>query len=156
MPESANMRTAEGDLPGQGDSGRFCIRLGKFVVETIKSVSGLPYGFETVESGPASSLGQLAASRTTHETGPGVVTLTRGADKSQALTDWVKQTLVAQEPDEARTAMTITRYDDHNAVTRRYHLTSAFAVKWEGGNLDNQAPTAAETVTIAYEQLSVE
>ncbi|MEU4999299.1 phage tail protein [Streptomyces sp. NPDC021622] len=53
--------------------------------------------------------------------------------------------------------MTITMSDSQGRAIRRFHLTNAWASKWEGSSPDSSdVDPALERVTIAYEDLTVE
>lgn len=135
----------------------FSVDFGKNQVETVKAVSGATLGFDAVETKQVAKTGQTIIRNQAENPTNGDITITRCLDKSNVLTQWVKNTLIDGKPDQARTNVTITQYDAHGRTQLKYHLTNAFAVKWEGGEAaGDEANAAVETVTIAYEQIEVE
>ncbi|MER6955964.1 MULTISPECIES: phage tail protein [unclassified Streptomyces] len=86
----------------------------------------------------------------------GEITITRGTDKSTALTDWIKATLVNADLDAARQDITIVLKDAQKKTVRRVHLSNAWASRWEGAQLGaSESDPAAEQVTITYEDITV-
>lgn len=60
-------------------------------------------------------------------------------------------------PDRAQVHVGITQVDPKGTPLRRYRLVNAFASQWNEAALDgSEAGPATETVTIAYEDISVE
>ncbi|MEU6868630.1 phage tail protein [Streptomyces sp. NPDC046876] len=139
-----------------GDSfpaNRFSIDFGKYTVETVQTVSGLATGFDVVEAMQVGKIGQATWRKQAGGTGGGAITIVRGPEPSKALTDWVTKTLADQKPDEVRQNLTISMKDEKGETVRRVHLTNAWASSWTTGDAD---ATGGETVTIAYETLTVE
>ncbi|MGW2874331.1 phage tail protein [Kitasatospora sp. NPDC001225] len=88
---------------------------------------------------------------------PGEVTITRGLDKSGAFTDWIKETLNNGAINTARQNLTIEVKDTTGATLRRIQLLNAWASRWEGPTLSaGESSAATETVTIVFEEISVE
>ncbi|MEU9102743.1 phage tail protein [Streptomyces sp. NPDC048361] len=77
--------------------------------------------------------------------GFGKATITRGADKSAAFTDWIKTSLDGH--DGLRHDITIVALDARQQPVRRFHLTNVRATF---------ADPSIETVTIAYTDITAE
>ncbi|MET8682709.1 phage tail protein [Streptomyces sp. NPDC004732] len=137
---------------------RFLISLGNFQVETAQSVSDLTYGQDVVEIKQMSASGDLIIHKQPGPRQSGEVTITRGLDKSQVFTDWVKKTLEDRDLDAARENVTITLLDAQGNPARYFHLSNAWASQWSGpGGMDaSGADPATETVTLQYDDISVE
>ncbi|MGG7574888.1 phage tail protein [Streptomyces sirii] len=137
-------------------SHTFTIELGKFQVETLQDVSGLTMGQDVVELRQVSPTGELIVRKQPGARQAGEVTLTRGMDKSTAFTDWIRTGLEG-DLDGARQNVTITVSDAAKQPVRRIHLANAWASSWTGPDLDATASgPATETVTLTYEDISVE
>ncbi|MFG2286260.1 phage tail protein [Streptomyces sp. NPDC048595] len=137
-------------------SHTFTIELGTFQVETLKDVSGLTVGQDVVEIRQVSPTGELIVRKQPGVRQAGEVTLTRGMDKSTAFTDWIRTSLQG-DLDGARQNVTIAVSDAAEQPVRRFHLVNAWASSWTGPDLDATASgPATETVTLTYEDISVE
>ncbi|MEU6868626.1 phage tail protein [Streptomyces sp. NPDC046876] len=143
-----------------GDSlaaNRFSIQFGKFIAETVPGVTGLPLSSEALEAKQVDADGSLLIRKPAGAPQLNEITIRRGMDKSAAFTEWVKKTSAQQKPDEANPDLTIAAFDGQDTPVKRFHLTNAFACRWEGGQLDASASEMAkETVTISYEDLTIE
>ncbi|MFI6449270.1 phage tail protein [Kitasatospora sp. NPDC050543] len=137
-------------------SHTFAVELGNFQVETVQAVSGLTLGQDVIETRQVSPTGELIIRKQPGAQKAGEITVTRGLDKSTAFTDWIKQTLVDGDLDSARQNITIAVKDGRNETVRRIHLTNAWASGWAGPELDATSGPAIETVTITYEDVTVE
>ncbi|MEK2494199.1 phage tail protein [Kitasatospora purpeofusca] len=138
-------------------SSSFVIELGKFQVETVQSVSGLQLEQDVVEVRRVSPSGELLTSKQSSARRTGEITITRGADKSTAFTDWIKATLVNADLDAPRQNITIALKDARKQTVRRIHLSNAWASRWEGPSMGATGSGAdAEQVTITYEDITVE
>ncbi|MFE1776530.1 phage tail protein [Streptomyces sp. NPDC059008] len=137
-------------------SHTFTIELGAFQVETLQDVSGLTLGQDAIEIRQVSSTGEPLVREQPGARRSGEVTVTRGMDKSTVFTDWIKAGLDGDR-DGARQNVTITVRDVDRQPVRRIHLANAWASSWTGPELDaTGSGPATETVTLTYEDLSVE
>ncbi|MEU7640437.1 phage tail protein [Streptomyces sp. NPDC039016] len=120
------------------------VELGAFQVETVRSVSGpafdpAPPGGDPLPEG----VGR-----------PGEITIVRGPDQSAAFTDWLTRCLVERgAADRHRQAVTVVHYAADRTPLRRYHLVGALPIAWE--TPADGTGAAAESVTLAYEELTV-
>ncbi|MFF2025964.1 phage tail protein [Streptomyces sp. NPDC058171] len=138
-------------------SSTFVIELGKSQVETVQSVSGLQWEQDVVEVRQVSPTGELLVRKQSGARRTGGITITRGADRSAAFTDWIKATLVNADLDAARQTVTIALQDAKKQTVRRIRLSNAWASRWEGPPLGaSGSGTATEQVTITYEDITVE
>jgi phage tail-like protein len=144
----------------QGDAlstHKFGVQLGGIVVESIKEISSLTVEQEVVENRSVSPQGKLIVRKQPGARMPGEVTLTRGLDKSDALTEWINMTLNNGAVDTARQNITIEVMDATGTTVRRIDLNNAWASKWEGPSLTaGQSAAATENVTIVFEGIQVE
>lgn len=135
----------------------FAVELGRFQVETVQEVSGLTLEQDVIETRQVSSTGEPIVRKQPGPRATGEITITRGMDKSTAFTDWIKAGLADADLDTARQNITIAVKDARKQTVWRIHLSNAWASRWEGPQLDagNSEP-AAETVTLTYEDITVE
>ncbi|GAA0581641.1 phage tail protein [Streptomyces crystallinus] len=114
-------------------SYRFSVSLGRYAVESVRSVSG------------------LGAARC------GDVVVVRGTDRSREFTDWVASGNAAADGGALRQNVRITEYDARRRPVHTYHLSNAWARQWDAPAPDaDGTDTAEETVTIRYEDMTVE
>ncbi|WP_371677919.1 phage tail protein [Streptomyces sp. NBC_01276] len=105
----------------------FAIELGQMRLETLQSVSGLADG----------------------HTQSGQITITRGMDKSNELTEWIKESRVNHNNGGARN-VSICRLDAANTVAQRFNLRNAWASSWSASD------EAIETVQIDFDEMVIE
>jgi phage tail-like protein len=135
----------------------FGVQLGGITVESVKEISNLTVDQEVVEYKQVTADGKLIVRKQPGARMPGEVTLTRGLDKSDALTQWINETLNNGAVDAARQNITIEIKDTTGATVRRINLTNAWASKWEGPTLTaGESSAATENVTIVFEEIKVE
>lgn len=135
---------------------KFAVDLGGIQVETLMSVSGLTYGQDVVEVKQVTSDGEPIVSKQPGAMQGGQITVTRGMDKSQALTDWVRETR-AHHHTGAGQNISIAFLDSSNNVLKRLHLVNAWASSWAAPDLaaDGSGP-AIETVQIEFDDMAIE
>ncbi|WP_438484246.1 phage tail protein [Streptomyces sp. S186] len=121
------------------------VELGAFQVETVRSVSGPAFG--TAPSGTAALPEGVGR--------PGEVTIVRGPDKSAAFTDWLTRCLRERGGDHSRQTVTVVHYAADRTPLRRYRLIGALPTAWEAPDSSAGADAAEESVTLAYEDLTV-
>ncbi|MFE3585536.1 phage tail protein [Streptomyces vinaceus] len=138
-------------------SNRFAVELGNYQVETIQSFSAPSLEQDVVEVRQNSKTGELITRKQPGGHKSGEVTLTRGMDKSPAFTNWLKKTLIDAKIDEARQNITLIQYDANKNVVHRYHFSNAWASRWQATEFNATSTNpATETVTLTYEELTVE
>ncbi|GGX34373.1 phage tail protein [Streptomyces noursei] len=120
------------------------VELGAFQVETVRSVSGPAFGTAPPCGGPLDGAGR-----------PGEVTIVRGPDKSAAFTDWLTRCLVERAADRSRQAVTVVHYAADRTPLRRYRLAGAVPTAWQTPDDGTGSGPAEESVTLAYEELTV-
>ncbi|MGG2460684.1 phage tail protein [Streptomyces sp. RGM 3693] len=121
------------------------VELGTFQVETVRSVSGP--AFDTAPPGGDPLPDGVGR--------PGEVTIVRGPDQSAAFTDWLIRCLAERGSDRSRQAVTVVHYAADRTPLRRYHLAGALPTAWETPADGTGDETAEESVTLAYEELTV-
>ncbi|GAA2725398.1 MULTISPECIES: phage tail protein [Streptomyces] len=85
------------------------------------------------------------------------VTLSGPMDASGQWNDWVKRTAASGGPDPTQPDLSISLLDGKEKAVARVNLVNAWASSWEGPALTaNDAGTAIETVTLVYEDLTIE
>ncbi|MFJ6617974.1 phage tail protein [Kitasatospora sp. NPDC091335] len=135
----------------------FGVQLGGYNVESVKEISNLTVEQDVVEYKQVTQEGKLIVRKQPGARLPGEVTITRGLDKSGAFTDWIKETLNNGAINTARQNLTIEVKDTTGATLRRIQLINAWASRWEGPTLSaGESSPATETVTIVFEEISVE
>lgn len=135
----------------------FGVQLGGYLVESVQEVSGLSYDEGVVENKQTSANGQLLIRKQPGGMNAGEVTIVRGLDRSSAFTQWINQTIKNGAVNTARQNITIEIMDSTKAVVRRIHLMQGWVSKWEGPSLKaGDASGATETVTITYEEMTIE
>ncbi|MBO1420371.1 phage tail protein [Streptomyces sp. FH025] len=135
----------------------FGVQLGGYNVESVKEISNLTVDQDVVEYKQVTQEGKLIVRKQPGARLPGEVTITRGLDKSGAFTDWIKETLNNGAINTARQNLTIEVKDTTGATLRRIQLMNAWASRWEGPTLTaGESSAATETVTIVFEEISVE
>ena len=136
---------------------QFAIDLGKFQVETVQDVSGLVIEQDVVEVRQVTSTGELLIRKQPGSRKSGQLTVTRGMDKSQAFTDWIKTTMEYKDLPEARQDISVSLMDPTKRVLRRINMSNAWASRWEGPSLQaSGSGPALEQVTIEFEDITVE
>lgn len=134
------------------DTHRFSIDLGPIRAETLHSVSGLTYGQEVVEIQQAMSDGQRTGRKQS-----GVLTITRGMDRSQALTDWIKNTRDGHNFDGAVQNISICFLDANKVAVKRMNFVNAWASSWSASDPSATGSDAAtETVQIEFDDVQFE
>src|ERR1700754_2413031 len=103
----------------------FGVQLGGITVESVKEISNLSVDQEVVEYKQVTAQGKLIVRKQPGARMPGEVTLTRGLDKSDALTNWINETLNNGAVDTARQNITIEIMDTKGSTVRRINLTNA-------------------------------
>jgi len=145
--------------PAGGDSlatHRFGVQLGGITVESIQEISGLTVDQAVVEVPGVTSTGRPFIKKQPGAFKGGEVTLTRGLDKSTALSDWINQTLNDGAVQAARQNLTIEVMDTQGNTVRRVEMMNAWASKWEGPSLKaGDTAAATEQVTITFEEIQV-
>ena len=145
--------------PAGGDSlatHRFGVQLGGITVESIQEISGLTVDQAVVEVPGVTSTGRPFIKKQPGAFKGGEVTLTRGLDKSTALSDWINQTLNDGAVQAARQNLTIEVMDTQGNTVRRVEMMNAWASKWEGPSLKaGDTGAATEQVTITFEEIQV-
>ncbi|MFI1202390.1 phage tail protein [Streptomyces sp. NPDC020883] len=121
------------------------VELGAFQVETVRAVSGPAFG--TAPPGAAALPEGVGR--------PGEVTIVRGPDKSAAFTDWLTRCLLERGGERSRQTVTVVHYAADRTPLRRYRLVGALPTAWETPDGTAGADPAEESVTLAYEDLSV-
>ena len=135
----------------------FGVQLGKYSVESLQEVSGLTVEEEVVEVFQVSSTGKPIIRKQPGAQKGGEVTITRGLDKSDEFTKWLKETLENGAVNAARDNITIEVKDTEGNTVRRMQLLNAWASKWEGPSLQaGQSTAATEKVTLTFEEIKVE
>src|SRR5262245_53370996 len=114
---------------------QFAIDLGKFQVETVQNVSGLVIEQDVVEVRQVSWSGELLIRKQPGARRSGQLTVTRGMDKSQAFTDWIKTTMEYKDLPAARQDISVSLMDPTKRVLRRVRMSNAWASRWEGPSL---------------------
>jgi phage tail-like protein len=145
--------------PAGGDSlatHRFGVQLGGVAVESVQEISGLTVDQAVVEVPGVTSTGRPFIKKQPGAFKGGEVTLTRGLDKSTALSEWINKTLNEGAVLDARQNLTIEVKDTQGNTVRRVDLMNAWASKWEGPSLKaGDTGAATEQVTITFEEIQV-
>ncbi|MGP4000840.1 phage tail protein [Streptomyces sp. 8N706] len=123
----------------------FAIDIGAIRLETLQSVSGLTYGQDVIEVKQMTPDGEPVFRKQPGSVQSGEVTITRGMDKSEAFTNWIKQTRQKHDFDSSVQNVTIALLDAQQSTVRRYHLVGS----WASG-------TGIETVTIQFDDMVIE
>jgi phage tail-like protein len=135
----------------------FGVQLGGYNVEYIKEISNLVVEQDVVEYKQVTQQGKLIVRKQPGARLPGEVTISRGLDKSSAFTNWIKETINKGAVNTARQNLTIEVKDTTGATLRRIQLMNAWASRWEGPTLTaGESSAASETVTIVFEEITVE
>jgi phage tail-like protein len=135
---------------------QYAIDLGKFQVETVQDVSGLVIEQDVVEVRQVTSTGELLIRKQPGARKSGQLTVTRGMDKSQAFTDWIKTTMENKDLAAARQDITVSLMDPTKRVLRRIRMSNAWASRWDGPSLQaSGSGPAVEQVTIEFEDITV-
>ncbi|MBV2155442.1 phage tail protein [Kitasatospora sp. SUK 42] len=135
----------------------FGVQLGGYNVESVKEISNLTVDQDVVEYKQVTQEGKLIVRKQPGARLPGEVTITRGLDKSSAFSNWIKETLNNGAINTARQNLTIEVKDTTGATLRRIQLNNAWASRWEGPTLTaGESSAATETVTIVFEEITVE
>ncbi|KOV67610.1 phage tail protein [Streptomyces sp. MMG1121] len=147
-------------MPQPGDALSthvFGVQLGGYMVESIQEISGFSVEEEVVEVKQVSSTGKQIIRKQPGARQAGEITITRGLDQSSEFTKWIKETLNDGAIDTARQNLTIEIMDTKGSTVRRIQLTNGWVSKWEGPSLKaGESSPATETVTIVFEEISVE
>jgi phage tail-like protein len=146
--------------PAGGDSlatHRFGVQLGGVTVESVQEISGLTVDQAVVEVPGVTNTGKPFVKKQPGASRGGEVTLTRGLDKSTALSEWINETLNNGAVQTARQNLTIEMMDTEGNTVRRVQLMNAWASKWEGPSLKaGDTAAATEQVTITFEEIQVQ
>jgi phage tail-like protein len=135
---------------------RFGVQLGGVTVESVQSVSGLSMEQNVVEVKQTTDRGELVIRKQPGGRLAGEITLTRGLDKSDALSAWLKKTMEDGNVGSARENITIEMMDSEGKTVRRYNLTDAWVSKWEGPELSaGDGNAATENVTITFDEVKI-
>lgn len=135
----------------------FGVQLGGFMVESLQEVSGLTVEEDVVEVFQVTPTGKPLIRKQPGAQKGGEVTITRGLDKSEEFTKWLKETLEKGAVSAARQNITIEVKDTEGNTVRRMQLINGWASKWEGPSLKAGESTAAtEKVTLVFEEIKVE
>jgi phage tail-like protein len=135
----------------------FGVQLGGYLVESVQEVSGISYNEGVVEVKQTSSSGELIVRKQPGGKNPSEVTIVRGLDQSSAFTNWINETIKNGALNTARQNITIEIMDSTKQVVRRVHLMQGWISNWDGPSLKAGEPNAAtETVTITYEEMTIE
>ncbi|MER6380743.1 phage tail protein [Streptomyces sp. NPDC001127] len=122
----------------------FAVDLHTFQVATYQKVEGLKFGEVPSVSATDESLPRKLPN-------PQEVTLSRPVDASRTWVDWVHK--CAAETGSSLESVTITQYGSNKLPVARCNLTRAWASEYSG---PTDADTVPETVTIAFEDISIE
>lgn len=146
--------------PVGGDSlatHRFGVQLGGVTVESVQEISGLTVDQSVVDVPGVTNTGKPFVKKQPGGFKGGEVTLTRGFDKSTALSNWINETLNKGAVQTARQNLTIEFMDTEGNTVRRVQLMNAWASKWEGPSLKaGDSAAATEQVTITFEDIQVQ
>ncbi|MEC4017971.1 phage tail protein [Streptomyces sp. H27-D2] len=135
----------------------FGIQIDGVLLEQLKSVSGIGMQQDVITSQHVTDKGIPYTRKQPGAKTTSSITLTRGMDKSKALTDWIKETYDNGDLSKARKGVTIEMKDNKGATVRRITLVNAWVSAWQSGDLiAGQSNAVDETVTIECEDLKVE
>ncbi|MEU4212185.1 phage tail protein [Streptomyces sp. NPDC026206] len=135
----------------------FGVDLGKFRVTTYKEVSGLAFGQDATEVKRVTADGHLVARKNPGARQLPDITLSRPMDTNHVWSEWVRQTAMEQDVDQARTNLSISLLDSKMRPIKRVNLLNAWASRWKGPALQaDNASAAIEKVTIVYEDMTVD
>jgi phage tail-like protein len=131
----------------------FAIQIDGVQVEYLSGVSGLSETVEVVEYKQVSSQGKPVTKKMPGPVQSGEITVTRGATRSTAFTDWIKNSKQGNSGS-ARKNVSIVFQDTQMREVLRANLENAWAsarsfADFRAGNTDPQE----ETVTITYETI---
>ncbi|MFE5126374.1 phage tail protein [Streptomyces sp. NPDC056669] len=130
----------------------FQVDLGNIQVETLKTVSGLSIGEDVIEIRSRTTVQDLVDCIDADVAQPGEIKLVLTADQAKTLTE-AKETAKGTDGQDA----VLTIFDRGGEPVQRIHLSSAWASRWEGPSLGTtESGPATETVTITYEDITVE
>lgn len=135
----------------------FGVQLGGFMVESLQEVSGLTVEEDVVDVFQVTATGKPLIRKQPGAQKGGEVTITRGLDKSEEFTKWLKETLEKGAVTAARQNITIEVKDTEGNSVRRMQLINGWASKWEGPSLKaGESSAATEKVTLVFEEIKVE
>lgn len=134
----------------------FQVELGGIQVETVQQVSGLTVELDSIEVKSVTPTGELIIRKIPGARHAGEVTITRGMDKSDAFTEWIKQTFEKGAVEAARKNISIIMLDSERRENRRFNLSNGWVSKWEGPELQagESAGAATEKVTVVFEEIT--
>lgn len=115
---------------------KFAVELGGILAETLMSVSGLTYGQDVVEVKQVTPDGEPIILKRPGTMQGGQITITRGMDRSQALTKWVRETRANHDDKGALQNISICFLDEGNNVVKRMSLVNAWASSYSALDLD--------------------
>ncbi|MFI1166324.1 phage tail protein [Streptomyces sp. NPDC020801] len=134
----------------------FGIQIDGVQLEQLKSVSGLGMQQDVITSQHVTDKGVVYTRKQPGAKTPGSVTITRGMDKSKALSEWIKETYDKGDIAKARKNVTIEMKDNTGQTVRRITLERAWVSSWQSGDLiAGQTNAVDESVTIEFEELKV-
>ncbi|MEV0323009.1 phage tail protein [Streptomyces sp. NPDC050658] len=135
----------------------FAIQIDGIQLEQLKGVSGLGIRQRVIESEENdASTGKQIIRKQQGPREAGSIEITRGVDKSTALTDWIRLTAENNDIVKARKNVTIEVKSGKGETVRRYNLANAWASQYQLGALTSgSSEPLMETVTIEYEDLTI-
>lgn len=134
----------------------FSVELGSYKVESLQEVSGLTLEVDSIEVKQVTAKGELIIRKLPGARKGGEVTITRGLDKSEDFTKWLKESMMKGNVGTARQNVSIVVNDTEGKAGRRYNLKNAWVNKWEGPGLKaGESGAATEKVTLVYEDAEI-
>lgn len=134
----------------------FQVELGDIQVESVQEVSGLSMELDSIEVKQVTPTGELIIRKIPGARHAGEVTITRGLDKSDALTKWIKDSIEGNVG-EARKNLSIIMTRADRSDQRRFELLNGWVSRWEGPELKaGESSHATERVTITFEEIKAE
>lgn len=135
----------------------FQVELGGIQIESIQEISGLTLEVDTIEVKQVSPTGQTIIRKLPGARQAGEVTITRGMDKSDEFTKWIKDSMEGKIDDARKDISIIMTKADQQSDERRFNLSKGWVTKWEGPELKaGESSHATEKVTITFEEIVAE
>ncbi|MEV7870338.1 phage tail protein [Streptomyces sp. NPDC088124] len=144
-------------MPGDSfTSHNFGLQIDGVLVEYLQEATGLTMKQDVIESKQNSANGQPTTSKAPGVQVAGEATVVRGMTMSDAFDTWIKDS-IRGDMGSARKNATIVVMDYQMNPVRRYNMRNAWCCAVEGSALKaGEAGTLTETVTITYEEMSIE
>lgn len=135
----------------------FQVELGGIQVESVQEVSGLSLEMDAIEVKQNNMNGELLLRKIPGGRNAGEVTITRGMDKSDALTKWIKDSMEGNIDEARKDISIIMTKADKSTDQRRFNIIAGWVTKWEGPDLKaGESNHATERVTITFEEIKAE